>query len=160
MLCMTSELTSLIITISLKATVFPQKVIVFNSNLFTIKVLPADLGKESSYCPKPLCPDTPGQEVRVIGHDNLPATCLGSFDFLGLCNAPEIKEAAVIAMQEFGCGSCGPRGFYGTTRLHLELEKKLKEFFGTEEAILYSYAGATPCSVIPAFASAGKFPYS
>jgi serine palmitoyltransferase len=35
-------------------------------------------------------------------------------------------------------GSCGPRGFYGTIDVHLELEEKAAKFMGVEEAILYS----------------------
>lgn len=120
-------------------------------------VLPADLGEESKYRPKPLCPASTTKQVRVLSSETMPALCFGSFDFLGLCNNQQIKEAAAITMREFGCGSCGPRGFYGTTRLHLDLEKKLKTFFNTEDAILYSYGNATPCSVIPAFGTAGTF---
>ena len=51
-----------------------------------------------------------------------------------------------------GCGSCGPRGFYGTLDEHLELESKIADFMGVEESIMYSDAASTAASVIPAFA--------
>jgi 7-keto-8-aminopelargonate synthetase-like enzyme len=54
-------------------------------------------------------------------------------------------------LQEVGCGTCGPRGFYGTTVDHLELEKRIAEFIGTDKSIIYSMHVATASSVIPAF---------
>jgi serine palmitoyltransferase len=39
--------------------------------------------------------------------------------------------------------------------VHLDLEAKLAEFMGAEEAIIYSYGLATPASTIPAFAKKG-----
>ncbi len=56
-------------------------------------------------------------------------------------------------MERYGVGSCGPRGFYGTFDVHLQLEQDLAKFMGEEEAIIYSYDIATVASVIPAFAS-------
>ena len=52
-------------------------------------------------------------------------------------------------------GSCGPRGFYGTFDVHLEVERVLAEYLGAEECILYSDAIASISSVIPAFAKKG-----
>ena len=37
-----------------------------------------------------------------------------TFDFLGLGAEEELKDAARDALNKYGCGSCGPRGFYGT----------------------------------------------
>ena len=39
--------------------------------------------------------------------------------------------------------------------IHLELEKKLAEFMGAEEAVIYSYGFATVLSAIPAYAKKG-----
>jgi serine palmitoyltransferase len=74
-----------------------------------------------------------------------------STNFLGMAENPEIKKTAVAALQTYGCGSCGPRGFYGTMDVHLELEKKIAEFMQTEASIVYSSGFATLASVIPAF---------
>ena len=52
-------------------------------------------------------------------------------------------------------GACGPRGFYGTVDVHLELEEKLQNFLQVEEAIVYSYGFATVASAIPAYAKRG-----
>lgn len=56
-------------------------------------------------------------------------------------------------------GSCGPRGFYGTIDVHLELEGRLAKFLGAEEAILYSYGFSTVASAIPAYSKRGDILY-
>ena len=63
-----------------------------------------------------------------------------SSNFLGLASSAEVKAAGQATLLEFSCGSCGPRGFYGTTTKHLELEASLAKFFGAKEAICYSGA--------------------
>jgi serine palmitoyltransferase len=56
---------------------------------------------------------------------------LSTFDFLGLAQHPDVKGAAQQAMEKYGCGSCGPRGFYGTIDVHLSFEKAIAKFMGT-----------------------------
>ena len=74
-------------------------------------------------------------------------------DPLGLLARPPpvITAAAIDKLKEVGCGTCGPRGFYGTTTDHLQLEKTIAEFLGTDAAIVYSHHVSTISSVIPAF---------
>ena len=74
-------------------------------------------------------------------------------DPLGLLQIPPecIVSAALARLNEVGCGTCGPRGFYGTTTDHLVLEKTISDFLGTESAIVYSHHVSTASSVIPAF---------
>lgn len=78
-----------------------------------------------------------------------------SYNFLGLIADKGVKEQSKRAMDKYGVGSCGPRGFYGTIDVHLEVEKEIAAFMGTEDAILYSYDQATVTSVIPAFCKRG-----
>mmetsp|Transcript_2546 Transcript_2546/g.5936 ORF Transcript_2546/g.5936 Transcript_2546/m.5936 type:complete len:541 (+) Transcript_2546:84-1706(+) len=80
---------------------------------------------------------------------------LVSTNFLNLATSERIEDACERALTKYGCGSCGPRGFYGTIDVHLELEKRIARFLGTEEAILYSYDISTPASAIPAFCKSG-----
>lgn len=82
-----------------------------------------------------------------------PAINLACTDFLGLGNDPDVQARARQTVQQYGVGSCGPRGFYGTFDVHLQLEEALAKFMGQEECIIYSYDIATVSSVIPAFAS-------
>ncbi|KAG7666517.1 hypothetical protein KSW81_008398 [Nannochloris sp. 'desiccata'] len=74
-------------------------------------------------------------------------------EFQRLAGHRDILAAAHATIRRFGVGSCGPRGFYGTLDVHLELEAALAKYMGTQEAILYSYDLATLPSIIPAFAN-------
>ncbi|KAK9840652.1 hypothetical protein WJX81_007034 [Elliptochloris bilobata] len=77
-----------------------------------------------------------------------------SLNFLGVAGDPVVMEECAATVVKYGVGSCGPRGFYGTIDVHLELEARLAEFMGTEESIIYAYDLATIPSVLPAFANA------
>ena len=59
-------------------------------------------------------------------------------NYLGLADNPKLIEAAKKAMDERGYGMSSVRFICGTGDLHKELEKKISEFFGTEDAILYA----------------------
>ena len=62
----------------------------------------------------------------------------GSNAYLGLTNHPKVKEAAIDAINKYGTGCAGSRFLNGTLDLHIELEKRLAEFVGKEDAIVYS----------------------
>jgi len=78
-----------------------------------------------------------------------------SFDFLGFGALDRIKDAARDTLEKYGCGSCGPRGFYGTMDVHVELEQHLARFMGQELGIVYSDAASAVVSAIAAFAKRG-----
>jgi hypothetical protein len=80
---------------------------------------------------------------------------LSSFDFYGFSQDDTVRAAARAALEKYGCGSCGPRGFYGTIDQHLKIEDAVARFMGTEEAISYSDGASTVSSTIPAFAKKG-----
>ncbi|CAO1415287.1 unnamed protein product [Diamesa hyperborea] len=89
-----------------------------------------------------------GKYATVDGYNCLN---LATHNYLGLYESEEIKEAAIKSIQKYGVGSCGPRGFYGTVDVHLELEERLAKFMDQEEAVVYSYAFSTIASAIPAY---------
>lgn len=95
----------------------------------------------------------PSGRLHVNGNDSVLdfATC----NFLGLRRDRAIEERCLNTMRTYGLGACGPRGFYGTTDVHLECEDALADFSGTESAILYSFGAATGNSTIPAFCKRG-----
>jgi len=59
-------------------------------------------------------------------------------NYLGLSNNASLIEAAKAALDNHGYGMSSVRFICGTTDLHKELEKKIAEFFGTEDTILYA----------------------
>lgn len=84
-----------------------------------------------------------------------PALNLSSFDFLGLSSCKAVKKATEDALNKYGCGSCGPRGFYGTIDAHLDFERELAKFMGVPEAISYSDSASAVSSAITAFSKRG-----
>jgi len=63
---------------------------------------------------------------------------LGSNSYMGLTNHPEVKKAAIDAIEKYGTGCAGSRFLNGTLDIHTELEIELAEFVGKEAALLYS----------------------
>ena len=59
-------------------------------------------------------------------------------NYLGLSNNPSLIEAAKSSLENHGYGMSSVRFICGTTDLHKELEKKIAEFFYTEDTILYA----------------------
>ena len=59
-------------------------------------------------------------------------------NYLGLSSHPRIIEAATRGLQEWGYGLSSVRFICGTQQIHTDLEKKLSEFLGTDDTILYS----------------------
>ena len=59
-------------------------------------------------------------------------------NYLGLANSQALVDAAKAALDTHGYGMSSVRFICGTGDLHKELEKKISEFFGTEDAILYA----------------------
>lgn len=58
-----------------------------------------------------------------------------SNNYLGFANDERLREAAKKAIDEYGVGPAAVRSIAGTMSLHLELEKKITEFKGTEAAL-------------------------
>ncbi|EER03642.1 serine palmitoyltransferase, putative [Perkinsus marinus ATCC 50983] len=82
-----------------------------------------------------------------------------TIDPLSLQHKPDdsLMEIARAVVREKGFGTCGPRGFYGTTVEHLDLEKAISELLGTEASIVYSHHTVSDSSVIQAFLTNNDF---
>ncbi|GAC1367322.1 MAG: glycine C-acetyltransferase [Hymenobacter sp.] len=61
-------------------------------------------------------------------------------NYLGLSSHPEVIKAAKAAIDSHGYGLSSVRFICGTQDIHKALEKKLAEFLGTEDTILYAAA--------------------
>ena len=59
-------------------------------------------------------------------------------NYLGLANSPELIKAGQDALDKYGYGMASVRFICGTQSVHLELEKRISEFLGMNETILYS----------------------
>lgn len=77
-----------------------------------------------------------GTHIDTTKDQNLVNMCANNY--LGLSNDPVLIEAAKNAMDEYGFGLSSVRFICGTQTIHKELEAKVAEFFGFEDAILYS----------------------
>jgi len=77
----------------------------------------------------------PGPVVRMEGKERI---TLGSNNYLGLTSHPAVKQAARDALEAYGTGLTGSRFMNGTTPLHVELERELADWMGTEDAIVYT----------------------
>src|SRR3990167_8306463 len=76
-----------------------------------------------------------GPEVEINGKKVL---MFASNNYLGLANHPEIVKAGKEAIDKYGFGLSSVRFISGTETIHKTLEKKLANFLGVEDAILYS----------------------
>jgi 8-amino-7-oxononanoate synthase len=63
---------------------------------------------------------------------------IGSNNYLGLVNHPKVKEAAAAAARKYGSGCTGSPFLNGTIDLHLELQNRLANFAGAEDALVFS----------------------
>src|SRR4030066_2001282 len=63
---------------------------------------------------------------------------IGSNNYLGLTNHPRVKEAALKAIEKYGCGCAGSRFLNGNLEIHEELEKKLARFLRKEAALVFA----------------------
>ena len=73
----------------------------------------------------------------VVTMDGQQVIMLGSNNYLGLTNHPEIKAAATRALETYGTGVAGSRFLNGTLDIHVELEEKLARFMHRESAVTF-----------------------
>ncbi len=65
-------------------------------------------------------------------------TSFASNDYLGLASHPQVKLAAIAAIERFGTGAMASRLIVGTRSLHTELESQLAEWNLAERALVFS----------------------
>lgn len=88
----------------------------------------------------------------VVAMDGRSVIMLGSNNYLGLTNHPEVKAAAVQAIAAYGTGCAGSRFLNGTLDIHVELEETLARFMAKPAALTFSTGfqvnlGAISCLV-------------
>ena len=78
------------------------------------------------------------QNIDVKVEDGSHALNFCANNYLGLAQHPEVRQAAIDGMNEWGYGLASVRFICGTQVLHTKLEKALSDFLGTDDTILYS----------------------
>jgi glycine C-acetyltransferase len=79
-----------------------------------------------------------GAEITISTGETVLNFCANNY--LGLSSHPEVIQAAKDALDTRGFGMSSVRFICGTQDIHKTLEKKISEFYGTEDTILYAAA--------------------
>src|SRR4051812_38617224 len=74
----------------------------------------------------------------VVEMEGAQRIMLGSNNYLGLTGDQRVMQGARDALERYGTGLTGSRLLNGTTHLHLELERELAEWMGTEAALVFT----------------------
>ena len=94
------------------------------------KIVQSGLHKSERYI-------TSAQQARIsVGAKQVLNMCANNY--LGLADNKQIIEAVKKGLDARGFGMASVRFICGTQDIHHELEKKISEFFGTDDTILYS----------------------
>jgi glycine C-acetyltransferase len=89
----------------------------------------------------------PSEPVAIV--DGKEVLILCSNNYLGLTTHPKLKEAAIQATRKYGVGSGAVRAISGTMDLHMELEKRLAKFKGSEASLTYPTGFQANSGLIP-----------
>ncbi len=98
----------------------------------------AEIEKAGLYKRERVITSPQGADITVAGGQHVINFCANNY--LGLSSHPKVIEAAKAAIDSHGYGMSSVRFICGTQDIHKELERKLSEFLGTEDTILYAAA--------------------
>jgi 8-amino-7-oxononanoate synthase len=76
----------------------------------------------------------------TINYEGKPRSVINlcSYNYLGLANRTEVIAAAQEALTKYGMGACGSPLLSGMTDLHRQLERRVADFLGREDAMLFN----------------------
>src|ERR1700732_1354564 len=76
----------------------------------------------------------------TINYEGKPRSVINlcSYNYLGLANRAEVIAAAQEALKKYGMGACGSPLLSGMTDLHRQLERRVADFLGREDAMLFN----------------------
>ena len=93
-----------------------------------------DLKQRGTYFKLRVLDDVQGP---VCTYDGKKVINLASNNYLGLCDHPKLREAAIDATRKFGVGSGAVRTIAGTMKIHMELEEKIASFKNVEACVVF-----------------------
>jgi 8-amino-7-oxononanoate synthase len=96
-----------------------------------------------------------GPTMPVVEMEGAERIMLGSNNYLGLTGHELVTEAALDAVRRYGTGLTGSRLLNGTTQLHLDLERELAAWMGTEDAIVFTTGHQTNVGTLSALLGPG-----
>src|SRR5437016_4610137 len=76
-------------------------------------------------------------QAPVCHYDGSEVINLASNNYLGLCDHPKLREAAIAATQKYGAGSGAVRTIAGTMSLHMQLEERIAAFKNVEACVVF-----------------------
>jgi glycine C-acetyltransferase len=76
-------------------------------------------------------------QAPVCHYDGREVINLASNNYLGLCDHPKLREAAIAATEKYGAGSGAVRTIAGTMTLHMQLEEKIAAFKNVEACVVF-----------------------
>ncbi|WP_166983172.1 glycine C-acetyltransferase [Paramicrobacterium fandaimingii] len=79
-----------------------------------------------------------GAQGALVSTDGREVLNFCANNYLGLADNAEVRDAARTALDDWGFGMASVRFICGTQTQHLELERRMSQFLGTEATILYS----------------------
>ncbi|MGK6321239.1 serine palmitoyltransferase [Sphingomonas sp. DT-204] len=82
---------------------------------------------------------------------------LGTYNYMGMTFDPDVVQAGKDALDAFGAGTTGSRVLNGTYQGHKEVEEALKEFYGTEHAMVFSTGYQANLGMISTLAGKGEY---
>ncbi len=93
--------------------------------------------------------------MPVVEMEGAPRIMLASNNYLGLTADERVTQGAEQALHRYGTGLTGSRLLNGTTPLHLELERELAEWMGSEDAIVFTTGHQTNIGTLGALLGPG-----
>ena len=99
---------------------------------------------------------TSGQNT-VVEIEGKRTIMIGSNNYLGLTSHPEVVEAGIEGLKQYGSGCSGSRFLNGTLNIHKKLEKELAAFLHKEDVITFSTGFQSNLGIISAIVGHGDF---
>ena len=91
--------------------------------------------------------------VRLRGRGEV--VCLCSNNYLGLANHPEVVEAGIAGLRQYGAGTASVRFICGTFDCHERLESRIAEFYGVEAAYTFTSCWNANEAIFPTLCEGG-----
>jgi 8-amino-7-oxononanoate synthase len=79
-----------------------------------------------------------GPTLPLVEMEGRERIMLGSNNYLGLTGDERVRQGAIDAVHRYGSGLTGSRFLNGTIDLHVQLEKELADWMGTEAALVFT----------------------